>query len=79
MIAPVSSIHFSEAFKLRLKLPILEYFFESINRIFAPGYVATDDDIIRARVRTTGILETRFKIGSLIYRVFVRPHTWTPG
>lgn len=59
------------AFKNKYQLnDSAEYFFESINRIFAPGYVATDDDIIRARVRTTGILETRFKIGSLIYRVF---------
>ncbi|KAI5476777.1 Guanine nucleotide-binding protein subunit alpha [Pseudohyphozyma bogoriensis] len=47
-----------------------EYFFDSITRTTAPGFIPTEDDIIRARVRTTGIIETTFKVGKLKYRIF---------
>jgi guanine nucleotide-binding protein G(i) subunit alpha len=35
-----------------------------------PGYVPTDQDILRSRVKTTGITETMFKVGELTYRLF---------
>ncbi|KAL8291506.1 hypothetical protein RQP46_002484 [Phenoliferia psychrophenolica] len=41
-----------------------EYFFDSLQRTMAADYVPTDDDIIRGRVRTTGVHETMFKINS---------------
>ncbi|KAG2184387.1 hypothetical protein INT43_000296 [Umbelopsis isabellina] len=40
-----------------------------LDRLFTPGYIPTDDDIIRTRVKTTGIAETVFKDGSLTYRM----------
>lgn len=46
------------------------YFFESIQRITDRNYVATDADIIRARVRTTGIIENTFPVGKLTFRCF---------
>jgi hypothetical protein len=33
-------------------------FFENIDRFMAPDYVATYQDVLRARVRTTGIQES---------------------
>jgi len=46
------------------------YFFNEVQRIGARDYVPTDEDIIRARVKTTGITEVKFVVRDLIYRVF---------
>ncbi|KAI8096793.1 G protein alpha subunit [Halteromyces radiatus] len=46
------------------------YYFDSIDRISQDGYLPTDQDVLRSRVKTTGITETSFKIGDLIYRMF---------
>ncbi|KAK3716035.1 hypothetical protein LTR37_006765 [Vermiconidia calcicola] len=48
----------------------LTYFFNDIERLFAKDYLPTDQDILRARLRTTGISETIFETGSLTYRMF---------
>eukprot|EP00047_Mylnosiga_fluctuans_P002040 m.222911 g.222911 ORF g.222911 m.222911 type:complete len:360 (+) comp10848_c0_seq1:35-1114(+) len=47
-----------------------EYYFNSIDRIAQPNYVPTTQDVLRSRVRTTGIIETSFRYKDLIYRVF---------
>jgi len=46
-----------------------EYFFENVERTTRPNYVPTDDDILRCRVKTTGISETVLKVGELRYRL----------
>ncbi|ORX49789.1 guanine nucleotide-binding protein subunit alpha [Hesseltinella vesiculosa] len=46
------------------------YYFDSIDRMTQTGYVPTDQDVLRSRVKTTGITETKFKVGELIYRMF---------
>lgn len=33
-------------------------------------YMPTDQDILRSRVKTTGITETTFKVGELTYKLF---------
>lgn len=38
--------------------------------MFKPNFVPTDQDILHARLRTTGISETIFELGSLTYRMF---------
>jgi len=45
------------------------YFFDSLERLTTPGYLPTDQDILRARVRTTGITESTFEVQSLMFRV----------
>lgn len=45
-------------------------YFDSIQRIAAPDYVPTDQDVLRSRVKTTGITETHFQIGDFNYKVF---------
>lgn len=45
-------------------------YFDSIDRIAQPDYLPTDQDVLRSRVKTTGITETTFIIGDLTYRMF---------
>ena len=45
-------------------------FFQDIHRLFGEAYVPTDQDILRARLRTTGISETIFDLGQLTYKMF---------
>jgi hypothetical protein len=42
----------------------------SIDRMSAPNYLPTDQDILRSRVKPTGITETTFKVGELTYKLF---------
>ncbi|KAG6907740.1 hypothetical protein DXG01_007540 [Tephrocybe rancida] len=37
-------------------------FLDSLDRVTAPGYVPSDDDVLRARLKTLGASEHRFKI-----------------
>lgn len=46
------------------------YYFNAIDRMCGPGYLPTDQDILRSRVKTTGITETTFKVGELTYKLF---------
>lgn len=43
--------------------------FESMDRICSEKYVPTATDVLRARVRTTGIIETHFKINDFVIRL----------
>lgn len=45
-------------------------YFDSIGRIAQPDYLPNDQDVLRSRVKTTGITETTFIIGDLTYRMF---------
>lgn len=46
------------------------YFFESIDRICTPDYVPTSDDVLRARIRTTGIVEQEFQVKGNKFQIF---------
>ncbi|KAI8344294.1 G protein alpha subunit [Chlamydoabsidia padenii] len=46
------------------------YYFDAVYRIGDPGFTPTDQDILRSRVKTTGITETCFKDGKHAYQVF---------
>lgn len=46
------------------------YFFNDVDRLFAPRYTPTDQDILRCRLKTTGISETVFALSDLTYRMF---------
>jgi guanine nucleotide-binding protein G(i) subunit alpha len=39
-------------------------FFDSIDRIADPNYIPTTLDVLKARIKTTGISEIRFKMGA---------------
>ncbi|KAI9303506.1 G-alpha protein [Cunninghamella echinulata] len=46
-----------------------KYYFDSILRIGQPNYIPSDQDVLRSRVKSTGITETTFVIGDLTYRM----------
>lgn len=45
-------------------------YFNDVDRLFSKDYLPTDQDILRARRRTTGINETVFETGSRSFRMF---------
>jgi len=47
-----------------------EYFIEKVDEIANEDYVPSEQDILRSRVRTTGIVETEFKIKDNLFRMF---------
>lgn len=46
------------------------YFFENMGRIMSPDYVPTETDVLRVRIRTTGVIETQFKVKHLLFRLY---------
>lgn len=46
------------------------YFFDEVQRIGLSDYVPTEMDVLRARTKTTGISETRFRSGQLSIHMF---------
>jgi len=60
-----------EVYKNRAKLQLLDstqYFFQNIDRIGAADYVPNSCDILRARLRTSGIVEKVFKVHTQEFR-----------
>lgn len=47
---------------------LLVSFLDSLNRIGSPDYTPTEQDILRARVKTTGIIEEQFDFKKLHFR-----------
>jgi len=47
-----------------------KYYFDSIDRLAEPNYLPTEQDVLRSRVKTTGISETNFQIRDVTFRVF---------
>lgn len=45
-------------------------FFEEINRIGMPEYVPNTMDVLKARARSTGVSEYRFRVGTLAINMF---------
>ena len=46
------------------------YFFDRIHAVASPNYVPTRQDILRARARTTGIIETSFVVEGNTFKMF---------
>ncbi len=51
-------------------LALFQSYFDAISRIAQPDYLPSDQDVLRSRVKTTGITETTFIIADLTYRMF---------
>jgi GTPase SAR1 family protein len=47
-----------------------DYYFNQIETISQPGYIPNEQDVLRSRVRTTGIVQQDFKIKSLNFAMF---------
>lgn len=61
-----------KAYKRRNEYHLVDscrYYLDDLDRIFAPKFIPTVADALRVRVRTTGILETKFRYDDLIYKM----------
>lgn len=47
----------------------LSFYFDNINRMFEPDWLPNDQDVLHARLRTTGITETVFELRDLTFRM----------
>jgi len=47
----------------------LAYYMKHIKRIAAPDYAPTKDDVLKARARTTGIVEKKFVINGHVFKI----------
>lgn len=45
------------------------YFFEQVHKYADDDYVCTDDDILKGRIKTTGITETNFNISGIKFKI----------
>ena len=62
-----------EAFQRRREYQLndsAEYFLSQIDRVASSDYVPTQDDVLRTRVKTTGIVEIRFQLKDLKFKMF---------
>jgi len=46
------------------------YFNDRIIEVGADGYLPTEQDVLRSRVRTTGIVENEFEIDGNLFKMF---------
>ncbi|KAM6437622.1 guanine nucleotide-binding protein G(t) subunit alpha-3 isoform 2-T2 [Liasis olivaceus] len=46
------------------------YYLNDLDRLTAPGYTPNEQDVLRSRVKTTGIIETQFSFKDLHFRMF---------
>jgi guanine nucleotide-binding protein G(o) subunit alpha len=47
-----------------------KYFLDALDRIGAADYIPTEQDLLRTRVKTTGVVEVLFKMKGMDFRVF---------
>lgn len=47
----------------------MHYYFQNLDRMFDPDWVPTDQDMLHARLRTTGITETFFDLKDMTFRM----------
>jgi len=47
----------------------MHYYFQNLDRMFDPDWVPTDQDMLHARLRTTGITETFFDLKEVTFRM----------
>ncbi|KAK9461663.1 guanine nucleotide binding protein, alpha subunit [Lipomyces oligophaga] len=46
------------------------YFLDGVDRVGSSDYIPTESDVLRARIKTTGIFETKFPMDSLMIHMF---------
>lgn len=49
-------------------LCLLSSYLNQLDRITAPDYLPNEQDVLRSRVKTTGIIETKFSVKDLNFR-----------
>eukprot|EP00743_Colponemidia_sp_Colp-15_P000452 GILK01000515.1.p1 GENE.GILK01000515.1~~GILK01000515.1.p1 ORF type:complete len:380 (-),score=80.00 GILK01000515.1:161-1225(-) len=47
-----------------------KYYFEKVSVLAEPDYKPTEQDVLRSRVRTTGIVQTNFRVGDVPFHMY---------
>lgn len=55
--------------------PLPFSYLNDLERLVQPGYVPTEQDVLRSRVKTTGIIETQFSFKDLNFRYKLTKHS----
>jgi hypothetical protein len=61
------------AFENRSKFQLTDsakYFFDKLDTVATPGYIPSEQDVLRSRVRTTGIVENNFEVDGNKFKMF---------
>jgi len=66
--AGIQSLYHSAGKNIQLN-DTADYFFNNIDNFIKPDYIPTVDDVLRVRVRSTGIEEAEFKFDKMIFKV----------
>lgn len=53
---------------LMSSVPLSSSYLNQLERITAPDYLPNEQDVLRSRVKTTGIIETKFCVKDLNFR-----------
>ena len=64
---------FQECFKRAYDYQLSDsapYYFERMDEILDSGYTPNEQDVLRSRVQTTGVVETSFRDGKVTYKLF---------
>lgn len=48
----------------------LEYYMDKISEVLSPGYIPSIQDILRSRVRTTGVVTETFQVGEATFEMY---------
>jgi hypothetical protein len=62
-----------KAFENRSKFQLTDsakYFFDKLDVVATPGYIPSEQDVLRSRVRTTGIVENNFEVDGNKFKMF---------
>lgn len=51
-----------------LTFAVLYSYLDDLDRLGAPGFIPTEQDVLRSRVPTTGIIEYKFQDGDTVFR-----------
>ncbi|TPP56446.1 Guanine nucleotide-binding protein G(I) subunit alpha-2 [Fasciola gigantica] len=52
------------------RMVIIVSYLDALERLSEPGYIPSEQDVLRTRVKTTGIIETRFSFKGLDIKMF---------
>ena len=55
-------------FLLKLIFFLINSYLDAIQRLCAPDYIPSEQDVLRSRVKTTGIVETHFEFKDLHFK-----------
>ena len=72
-IISVFSLYFQHCFSRSREYQLNDsaaYYLNQLDRIASPHYVPTQQDVLRTRVKTTGIIETQFTFKGLHFKMF---------